>query len=322
VALGHDVRLFTVGESTCPVERLHYFPTVPAPMGWAEAEAVHVRAAYAALADTDIIHDHTQLGPLICAGRGGPPVVTTTHSPFDAIRKDNYTQIAEYASIVAISHAQRQSATELPVSAVIHNGVDLDVYQPGPGGGGYLLFIGRMSPDKGVHRAVRVARAAGKKLIIVTRDYNGNEPILNDERRYFEQEVRPLLKPDDPQPRQERLASRIDLLRHADAVLCPIDWPEPFGLVMAEALACGTPVLAFPNGAAPEIVDHGHTGFLCDDEAAMAAAVQRLGSIDRAQCRAVAEQRFGMHRMARNYDALYQRILASDAAYQLTEACV
>ena len=310
--LGHDIRLFSVGESTCPVARCHLYDRAMAPMGNSELEAAHVVAAYEELADVDIIHDHTTIGPLIGPRPTGPPVVTTSHGIFDAVRRRTYARIAEQAAIIAISHAQKRSAAPIPISAVIHHGIDLDAYQTGPGGGGYVLFIGRMCEDKGVHRAVRIARQAGRKLLIVT---TIREP---EERRYYEERVQPLLGPDDPEPREEPLRRRIELLGAADALLNPIGWPEPFGLVMAEALACGTPVLAFPNGAAPEIIEHGKTGFLCADEYDMIAALEQLPLIDRANCRLAAEQRFSLQRMAREHAALYRRILEPSTRHTLT----
>ena len=304
-ALGHDVRLFTVGTSTCPVRRQWLFRSPAEPMSDAAAETAHVLAAYEALGDADVIHDHTELGPLL-AGRCGlarPPVVTTVHGPFTPLARDRLAEVARYASIVAISHAHARSFGRVPVAAVIHHGIDLDVYRPGPGTGGYLLFVGRMSPEKGVHRAVRAARAAGWPLVIAAKSRN------DAEHAYFEEQVRPLLEPGARRPAEEPLAARLELMRHAAALLNPITWPEPFGLVMAEALAAGTPVLAFPNGAAPEIIDHGRTGYLCRGEADMTAAIARVPEIDRWRCRTAAERRFSLTRMAADYERLYRAIL-------------
>ena len=170
------------------------------------------------------------------------------------------------------------------------------------------MFVGRMSPDKGVHHAVRIAKKAGKQLVLSTKMREDNEIA------YFESEVKPLLDPGDELPSEIPLAHRIELLRGADAMLNPITWREPFGLVMAEALACGTPVLAFPNGAAPEIIDPGRTGFLCRDEGEMISAVDRVGEIDRNQCRSAAEQRFSLQRMARDHDRLYRRLLDRESS--------
>jgi len=275
------------------------------PMGDPFHEAAHVLAAYEALADTDIIHDHTEQGPLLAGRRGlaRQPVVTTVHGRVTARSRRALAEIARNASIVAISHAHARSFGDIPVAAVIHHGIDLDIHKPGPGTGKYLLFVGRMSAEKGVHHAVRVARRAGWPLVITAKI---REPA---ERAYFDQQVRPLLGPDDDMLGEVSMAARVELMRHAAALLNPITWPEPFGLVMAEALATGTPVLAFPNGAAPEIIDHGRTGYLCRDEDEMTAAVARVPEIDRSQCRLAAERRFSLARMAADYARLYQAIL-------------
>jgi len=304
-ALGHEIRLFTVGGSTCPVPRRQLYPAPVQPLGAAVPEAVHVLAAYEALADMDLVHDHTDLGPLLADRRGvrHPPIVVTNHGPFTPETRRLYAAVARHAQIVAISRSQARQAGGLPIAAVIHHGVDLDVYREGPGDGGYLLFIGRMSPDKGAHRALRVAREAGWPLEIVTKMRE------SDERAYFEREVRGLLPPGAGVPGERPLDERLRLLRGARALLDPITWAEPFGLVMAEALASGTPVLAFPQGAAPEIVQHGTTGFLCDDETAMVAAVGDVARIRRPDCRAAAVRHFSLERMARDHERLYRRVL-------------
>jgi len=313
-ALGHDVRLFTVGESTCPVPRQWLYRSPAEPMGAAAPETAHVLAAYEALVGADIIHDHTVLGPQLAGRRGmiRQPVVTTIHGPFTADSRAMLDEVARYASIVAISHAHARCFGDIPVAAVIYHGIDLEVYRPGPGTGGYLLFVGRMSAEKGVHHAVRSARRAGWPLVIAAKI---REPA---ERAYFDQQVRPLLGPGDDMPAEQPLAVRVDLMRHAAALVNPITWPEPFGLVMAEALAAATPVLAFPNGAAPEIIDHGRTGFLCRDEDEMSAAAGRVPEIDRWRCRAAAERRFSLARMAADYERLYRTIL--DHPGQLTSS--
>jgi glycosyltransferase involved in cell wall biosynthesis len=305
VALGHDVRLFTVGASTCPVPRQWLFQAPYEPMGAPAAETAHVLAAYEALSDTDIIHDHTELGPLL-AGRSWlarQPVVTTVHGPFVPQAGRRLAEVARHASIVAISHAHARTFGDVPVAAVIHHGIDLDVHRPGPGTGGYLLFVGRMGPEKGLHHAIRVARNSGWPLAIAAKV---RDPA---EYAYFEEQVRPLLSPGAGVPAEEPLGRRLELMRHAAALINPITWPEPFGLVMAEALAAATPVLAFPNGAAPEIIDHGRTGYLCRDEADMTKAVARVPRIDRWRCRGAAEQRFSLTRMAADYERLYRDIL-------------
>jgi glycosyltransferase involved in cell wall biosynthesis len=311
--LGHDVLLFTVGDSTCPVPKEHLFQNPVAPIGLTVAESAHVLAAYEALADVDLIHDHTLLGPLI-AGMSGmqrPPVVTTNHGPFTNETRSIWRQTARHASIVCISQSQARASGDVPVSAVIHHGIDLDVHQAGPGEGDYVMFIGRMSADKGVHHAVRIAHQAGQRLILATKMREASE--LD----YFNRQVRPLLTDEDETPTEMPLRRRLALLREAKALLNPITWREPFGLVMAEALASATPVLAFPNGAAPEIVDPGRTGFLCRDEEEMVSAIDRLGEIDRGMCRTAAQRRFSLQRMAREHERFYRRVLDREVMERL-----
>ncbi|MGN6301214.1 MAG: glycosyltransferase family 4 protein [Angustibacter sp.] len=307
--MGHDVRLFTVAESTCPVRRLALFAQGQDDMGLALPEAAHVVAAYDALQDCDVIHDHTLLGPLIgplavrSPARPAPPVLVTHHNPFTPEAARVLGVVARQATVVAVSHAHARSAHGVPVGAVVHHGVDLRRYHPrADGDRGYLLFLGRMSPDKGVHRAVRVAARTGRRLVIATKMRHP------DEVAYYERDVAPLLGPHAEPPREAGLDEATALLAGATALLNPITWPEPFGLVMIEALASGTPVIAFPHGAAPEIVEHGRTGFLCGDEDAMVEAVRRVGEIDRRDCRTAAERRFSTERMARDYLGLYLRV--------------
>ena len=306
---GHHVELFTVGESTCPVERKFLYPTAVQPMGTSVDEAAHVLAAYEALADVDLIHDNTVLGPLLAADvkPASPPIVCTHHGAFTPENLRIFAEIAKHAAVVAISHSQASFAGPIPIAAVIHHGIDLDLFRPGPDHGDYLMFMGRMSPDKGVDRAVRIARASGRPLMLVTKIREAAE------REYFERDVRPLLDVADTVSEEPELDERLRLLQGARALINPITWPEPFGLVMAESLAAGTPVLAFPYGAAPEIVDDGSTGFLCRDEDEMITAVTRIDEIDRAACRAAAEQRFSLQRMATDYETLYRRLLDNSA---------
>ena len=301
---GHEVVLFSVGTSTCPVSIAWQYDRPVEPMGAGLPEAVHVMAAYKAFHDMDVIHDHTLLGPLLGPARMRPGIalVTTVHGEFTADVKVALADAARVATIVAISRNHRRTAPRGLVSAVIHHGVDLEQFRLGPGGGGYLLFVGRMSPAKGVHRAIRIARHANRTLVVVTKRW---EPA---EHEYFRSRVHPLLGPDVVLYGELSTAEEIQLLRHADALINPIRWPEPFGLVMAEALATGTPVLAFPEGAAPEIVDDGRTGYLRATEAELTAAVSRIPEINRSDCRASAVARFSSDRMARDYETLFLEV--------------
>lgn len=305
--LGHDVRLFTIGDSSLDVRRAHLFQHPVVPMGAGVEEAAHVLAAYESLDDVDVIHDHTILGPLLSlrAGVTRHPVVVTNHVRFTRVTRRLFALIAERADIVAISHDQARRAREVPIAAVIHHGVDVTTYAPSADPdepvGEHLAFVGRMSPDKGVHTAVRVARAAGRPLRIVTKLREACEWD------YYRTMVAPLLEPGTDPPAELPRAERVAVLRTALGLVNPIAWPEPFGLVMAESLACGTPVVAAPLGAAPEIVSPGRTGFLPETEEAAVRAVGRLDRISRAACREEAVVRFSAHRMACDYLAVYAR---------------
>ncbi|MGN6609692.1 MAG: glycosyltransferase family 4 protein [Jatrophihabitans sp.] len=306
---GHEVHLFTVGASRCPVVRHHLFARPAEPMGEGLREAAHVLAAYEVMADlgVDVVHDHTTLGALVGAHRlaASVPVVLTNHNLFDADMRRVLLPGAGRAQVVAVSRAHAATARPVPVDAVVPHGIDLQTYRPGTErSGGYLVFVGRMAEEKGVHLAVEVARRAGRPLRIIAKMRS------EDERTYYARRIEPLLGPDDPRPEELPLPQRIAVLRGADALLDPIRWPEPFGLVMAESLACGVPVIGSPFGAAPEIVESGRTGFLCQDVDQMVSAVHRLPEIDRHVCRAAAVRRFDRDRMARDYEAVYARAIA------------
>lgn len=308
VDAGHRVSLFTTGDSTCSVERHWIFSTARGTTGAFIDELTHVEAAYSELDGCDIIHDHTLVGPMWAILNHIPiPVVTTVHGEFTPTLTKLYEGIGAQVAVVAISHHQRRSAPSVPVACVIHHGIDVDRFPMGRGDGGYVLFLGRMNPTKGVHRAIRVAHAAGKQLRIAAKMW---EPI---ERRYFAERIEPLLGPDVSYIGQIGGRDKLNMLAGAEALINPIRWPEPFGLVMIEALATGTPVLAFAEGAAPEIVDHGRTGFLCRDEQDMVTKLRRIGEIDRVMCRRAAEQRFSTGRMVAEHLALYQHVLESHA---------
>ncbi len=284
LAAGHDVTLFTTGDSTCPVERRWIHPRSLGIDANARAALEHVEAAYAELSDVDVIHDHTVLGPLWSITRRAiAPVVTTAHLAFTPELIRLYETVGTFAAVVAISHCQRATAPSVPVAAVIHHGIDVQRSPFGTGNGGYVLFLGRISPDKGVHRAIEATRAAGKRLVIAAKMW---QP---EEQRYFEECVRPRLGTDAVYVGEVGASKKYELLAGAEALVNPISWPEPFGLVMIEALSTGTPVVTFARGAAPEIIDHGRTGFLCTDDADMAKKLGSVRGLDRAECRHAAD---------------------------------
>jgi glycosyltransferase involved in cell wall biosynthesis len=297
---GHHVVLATTGDATCPVERHWVYPTPPEPMGSTLPELHHVRTAYDALAGCDVIHDHTLTGPLWASTlRDRPPVLATHHGEFSEPARRFFAHVAPHVSINGISHHQAAQATGVPVSAVVHHGLDLERFLVGDGKGDYLLFVGRCSPDKGVAEAIEIARKADMPIVVVAKKREGAEL------RYFEERVAPLLGPGVEYLGEVHPDERDRLMRDALALVNPISWDEPFGLVMVEALACGTPVVAYPAGAAPEIIDDGVTGFLCTGQDEAVAALGKVRALDRSACRAAVDKRFPAERMVADYLDLY-----------------
>jgi glycosyltransferase involved in cell wall biosynthesis len=305
-AAGHEVLLFTTGDSTCPVPSKWIRDAAAGTVNASAAtELHHVVHAYRAVQEwgADIVHDHTLTGP-IYARELDVPVVTTNHGPFAGELGDYYRAIAGRVPIIAISHHHARSAGDLRVAAVIHHGLDVDAVPVGSGDGGYALFLGRMNADKGVHTAIEIARRAGVPLKIAAKL---REPA---ELEYFETRVKPLLGGDIEYVGEVGGALKQDLIGRAMCLLNPIAWPEPFGMVMIEALAAGTPVVATAHGSVPEIVIDGVTGFIRDDLDELVEAVQSLHLLDRATCRRDAVVRFSTERMVAEHVEAYRAVIA------------
>lgn len=308
--VGHEVLLWTTGDATCPVPKGWVFEHGQIDrLGFDAIELHHLVRGYEAMVawGPDLVHDHTLIGPVYARRHPELAVVTTNHGPFDDALTALYRDVADDVPVIAISHDQASRAHGLAVAAVIHHGVDVDAVEVGDGAGGHLLYLGRMCPEKGVVEAIRAAHRAGVPLVI------GAKMRDRDEAAYFESEVRPLLGGDTTFVGEVGGAEKQRLLRDAVALLNPIRWPEPFGLVMIEALACGTPVVAYPEGAAPEIVDHGITGFLCRDEDDLVRRIADVQVLDRTDCRRAAEARFSTARMVADHVELYERVVAARA---------
>jgi glycosyltransferase involved in cell wall biosynthesis len=305
-AAGCDVVLFASGDSTAPVERRWLHPEAIGTMADPEDVRAHVERAYDVLTDVDVVHDHTEEGPAVAARSPRAGVVAaTTHGRLDVVDRAPWRRAAAAGvSVVAISRSQARSAPDVPFAATIHHGIDVDSIPVGRGDGGYVLFLGRMCPDKGADRAIRAARAAGKRIVLAAKAW---EPA---EVAYLQDVVEPLLGPDAEFVGEVGPAEKFDLLGGAEALVNPIRWPEPFGLVMVESLACGTPVVGFPDGAAAELVEHGRTGLLGDDEAALARHLGAVGDLDRRACRTAASERFSVATMVEAHLDLYRRMLA------------
>jgi glycosyltransferase involved in cell wall biosynthesis len=231
--------------------------------------------------------------------------VTTNHGPFNDALNPIYRALCD-VPVIAISHSQASTANGVRIAAVIHHGIDVAAVPEGRGRGGFASFLGRMSPDKGPREAVRIARSAGVPLRIAAKL---REPA---EQQYFEAEVKPLLGGGIEYVGELGEKDKLELVGDSFTLLNPMQWPEPFGLVMIEALAAGTPVVATPAGSAPEIVDDGVTGYLRRDRAALAEALVAAADLDRTACRGAAVARFDTDRMIGEHVQLYADLIGSE----------
>ena len=254
----------------------------------------------------DLIHDHCGFTGFAMADRIRTPLLHTLHGPFDDDTFEFYRHHAAKAAAVAISRSQAAAAPEaLRVAAVIPNPADVASWPFSENKGDFVLWVGRVVPEKGPHRAIAAARAAGVPLVLAG-------PVQPGYEDFFEEQVAPLVDGDLVRYVGEvGGAVKHHLFASARGLLMPIRWPEPFGMVMVEALSAGTPVIAFVEGAAPEIVEHGVTGFLVADENAMAAAIGDLHLLDPRVCRELARRRFGKDQVAAQYEAAYHAVVRS-----------
>lgn len=306
---GHEVVLAAPGDSSCPVERIPGFaPSDRVPIGDAAAERLHVARAYSALAEVDVIHDHTVPGLGTAYRTGAIPVVTTAHGPFLPPVTERFLSAPADTAVVAISHNQASMAGPVRIARVIHHGLDPAGVPIGRGDGGFACFLGRMHPDKGVRQAILIARRAGIPLMIAAKM---REP---GETEYFHSAIRPMLGAGAEYLGELDSADKYALLGQAMALLNPIQWNEPFGMVMIESLATGTPVVGTPRGSAPEIIDDNRSGFLRTGMRHLVGALSRAGELDRRFCRRVVEERFSATRMAAAHLDLYSALVQGAAA--------
>jgi glycosyltransferase involved in cell wall biosynthesis len=267
------------------------------------AECLHISAVFERSADFDLIHNHFDFLPLTYSGLVETPVVTTIHGFSSPSIIPVYRKYNARSHYVAISDSDK--SPELDYIATIHHGIDVAQFPFSGAEGRYLLFFGRIHPEKGVREAINVAQRAGIKLVIAG--------IIQDQ-DYFATEVRPHIDGTTV----EYLGSvgpdqRAEVLGHALALLHLISFDEPFGLSMIESMACGTPVIAFARGSIPEIIRDGQTGYVVDDIEGAINAVATVRTIDRSNCRADVEKRFTSTRMARDYVRVYHKILNGEA---------
>jgi glycosyltransferase involved in cell wall biosynthesis len=306
VSRGHDVTLIGAGRNRTRANRfVRVFDRPPSErLGTPVPEVLHAAATGAALRDldVDIVHDHSLAGPLLASGRRVPTLVTM-HGPVDGDLGDYYRTLGADIDVVAISEAQRRLNPQLNWVGTVHNAIDVGTFPFRPVKDDYVLWLGRFCADKGPHLAIDVARAAGVHLVLAGKC---SEP---PERAYFEQEIAPRLGAGVTYVGEADARRKRELLSGARALVFPIQWDEPFGMVMIEALACGTPVVATRRGSVPEIVEPGRTGFVLDAPEEFPAALARLEELDPAACRRAAEQRFDLPVMARGYEQLYRALV-------------
>jgi glycosyltransferase involved in cell wall biosynthesis len=312
VDLGHDVTLFASGDSLTKAKLHPVWPRAlrlgrkgadPSAAFSLLLEAIAKRAA-----EFDVIHSHVDWLPLPLLSRSNVPFLTTVHGRLDLPGLPDVVREFSEAGFISISDNQRRQLPEAKWIATIHHGLPSGLLRPSYEQGSYLAFLGRLTAEKGPEDAIRIAEAVGMPLRIAAK-------IPRAETAYFKKQLQPhidgervtLVGEVDDEKKQPFLAA-------AAALLFPIDWPEPFGLVMIEAMACGTPVIAYRSGSVPEVIEDGVTGFIVDGEGDAVQAVRELPRLDRRAIRARFEERFTAVRMAREYEARYRELVAKAQA--------
>jgi glycosyltransferase involved in cell wall biosynthesis len=306
VDAGHEVTLFASGDSRTKAKLAYVFHDAPsAQIGRTMPELQHALACYARADEFDVINDHSGMLGAVLGGSVDTPVVHTVHGPLDGDPGEVYELINEVApqvGMISISMNQRKPRPHLNWVANCHNALDFSVYPFKPTRGNYLLFLGRLSPDKGAHRAIAVAMEMGLPLKIAGKKQDPKELT------YFHEFVEPHLVDGIEYLGEVSHGEKVELLQNARATLFPIEWEEPFGLVMIESMACGTPVIATRWGAVPEVIDHGHSGIIVDDYRIIPVALEEADKLDPYDIRRYVEQEFSAERMVSDYIAAYRTI--------------
>jgi glycosyltransferase involved in cell wall biosynthesis len=306
VEMGHEVTLFATGDSVTSANLvsvvprgLRLDPDRPDSLVW---HTIMMDSVLKSADSFDIIHFHTDVLQLPLARECPTACVSTAHGRLDIPDlKSLFSRFPKHP-MVSISNSQRAPLPWLNWRATVHHGLPLGLYSLHEAPEDYFAFVGRISPEKRADRAIEIAKACGKRLRIAAK-------VDAADQAYFESTIEPLLN--DPLVSYEGEigdAAKNDFIGNALALLMPIDWPEPFGLVMIEAMACGTPVIAYGSGSVPEILDDGVTGFIVDNQEQAIAAACKIGQIDRRRCRQVFEQRFAARVMARRYLEVYHEL--------------
>ncbi len=309
---GHEVTLFASGDSTASVPLRPIWPVSLRLAGLSryghDYHLMMVAEAYKDASEFDIIHSHIDYWNFPLARLVSTPTVATLHGRLDQSETHPVWQNFADIPVVSISNYQRRPLPQLNWVGTVYHGLPRNLLRFNPGPGKYLAFLGRISPEKRPDLAIEIARRAGIPLKIAAK-------VDEADREYFEAKIKPLLaSPDVEFIGEINEKEKNDFLGQALALLFPIDWPEPFGLVMIEALACGTPVIARPCGSVPEILRHGVTGFIANEVEELVDAVKRIDQISRLRCREEFESRFTVEIMATNYEKVYWRVITERQA--------
>jgi glycosyltransferase involved in cell wall biosynthesis len=307
VEMGHDVTLFASGESTTAARLVAVTPCSlrlnPGRPDYVVWHTIMVDKVFDAAPAFDVIHFHIDVLHLPLLRRCPTPCLTTMHGRLDLPDLEPLFQHFIEQPLVSISDSQREPLAWARWMKTVHHGLPASLYSFQAQPQGYLAFIGRISPEKRVDRAIEIALACNTPLRIAAK-------VDAVDRAYFKQRIEPLLD----HPLIEYVgeideAAKNTFIGNARALMFPIDWPEPFGLVMIEALACGTPVISYPHGSVPEIMEHGVTGFVVQNQAQAIAAAHNIGRIDRRRCRQAFERRFTAGIMAQRYLTVYEEMI-------------
>jgi glycosyltransferase involved in cell wall biosynthesis len=310
VDLGHDVTLFASGDSLTSAKLEPVWPrALRLDPGIRDRIAPHMLLMEMVRRQADqfdVLHFHMDYYSFSVFKRQETPFVTTLHGRLDLPEQQPVFDTFNTAPVISISNAQRQPIPQARWLRTVYHGLPENLYTPQPVEQRYLAFLGRISPEKRVDTAIRIAARCGLPIRIAAK-------VDEADREYFERDIKPLLAlPNVEFVGEINDGQKAEFLSGAHALLFPIDWPEPFGLVMIEAMACGTPVVAFNRGAVPEVVEEGVTGYIVEDEIGAVAAVNRISRISRAGVRRRFEERFTSHRMAQEYVQAYEAVIRAN----------
>jgi glycosyltransferase involved in cell wall biosynthesis len=305
VTMGHDVTLFASGDSITAAALEPCWPRALRLDNAGDAIAPHImmlEILAERAAEFDVVHLHIDYLSYPFMRRMGVPHVTTLHGRLDLPALPPLYRVFRDVPVVSISDSQREPLPHANYVSTIHHGLPKNLLKAGDGSGGYLAFLGRISPEKAPDKAIRIAGRAGMKIKIAAK-------VDRADQEYFDTLIKPMLS----QPHVEFVgeineSQKSEFLGNAAGLIFPINWREPFGLVMIEAMACGTPVIAMRNGSVPEVIDEGVTGFIVQDEDEAVAAAGKLHLLDRGGIRQVFERRFSARRMAEDYIETYQAL--------------